>query len=93
MYAPSIFAMQDNSDTLSALMAAIQVVFAVLTPLFVERTKRRTLFLWGAVFCSIGHLMATIGFNEDDDTARNWVLNIGILLYAGVFNATYGILT
>eukprot|EP00826_Nyctotherus_ovalis_P013818 TRINITY_DN1378_c0_g1_i3.p5 TRINITY_DN1378_c0_g1~~TRINITY_DN1378_c0_g1_i3.p5 ORF type:complete len:106 (+),score=30.85 TRINITY_DN1378_c0_g1_i3:1392-1709(+) len=94
MYAPAIFEKQDNSDALSAAMAGIQVVFAALTPLFIDRYGRRTLFIWGMVFCSIGHLMACIGFTDDgDNTARNWVLNIGILLYSGVFNATYGALT
>jgi SP family facilitated glucose transporter-like MFS transporter 8 len=93
MYASAIFETQNNSSALSAAMAGIQVVFAAFTPLLVERFRRIALFLWGAVICSIGHLLAFIGFNEDNNTARNWVLNVGILLFAGTFNATYGMLT
>jgi len=93
MYAPVIFDTQDNPDALAAAMAAIQVIFAAMGLLFVERFGRITIFLWGAVICSIGHFLACVGFNEDNDTTRNWAFNIGILLYAGVFNTTYGIMT
>lgn len=75
-------------------MAAIQVLFAAITPLFVDRFGRRTIFLWGAGICTVGHLLAFIGYTEDEgNTARDWVLNIGILLFAGVFNSTYGVAT
>jgi len=93
MYAPVIFKTQNNSDALAAALAAIQVIFAAITPLFVERFGRRTIFLCGAVICSIGHLLSCIGFNEDNDRVRNWVLNTGLLSFAGTFHASYGILT
>lgn len=94
MYSPIIFGRQSNSDTLSAVMAAMQVLFAVITPLFVDRFGRRTIFIWGAVISTVAHLLSFIGYTESaESTARNWVLNVGILIFAGVFNSTYGVLT
>lgn len=94
MYAPVIFDKQPNSATLSSIMAAIQVIFAAITPLLVDRFGRRTIFLWGAGICTVGHLMSFIGYTENEgNTTKDWVLNVGILLFGGAFNCTYGVAT
>jgi len=92
MYAPVVFGKQSNSEVLAAVMAAAQVLFALSTPLFIDRIGRIPVFIWGAVISSIAHLLTTIGYTEDgENTTLNWLLNVGIILYAGVFNATYGV--
>jgi uncharacterized membrane protein len=94
MYAPIIFKKQSGSDTLSAVMAAVQVLFALITPFIVDRFGRCTVFFWGAVICSVTHLLSTIGYTDNaDNTTLNWLLNIGIILFGGVFNCTYGVIT
>jgi len=94
MYAPIIFGKQPNSDALAAVMAAVQVLFALITPLFIDRIGRIPLFVLGAAISSIAHLLSTIGYTEDaENTTLNWLLNVGIILYGGVFNATYGVCT
>lgn len=94
MYAPKIFDKQPNAEVLSALMSVIQVIFALFAIPLVDRLGRRTLLLIGAIICSIGHLVCCIAIDEDgEDTTRNWVFNVGILLFVGVFNPTFGAIT
>jgi len=94
MYAPVIFDAQEDFEFLLPLMALVQVIFALITPLFINRIGRITVFMCGAVISSIAHLLSTIGYTEDQEPdAFNWPLNIGIILYGGVFNATYGVAT
>lgn len=94
MYAPIIFEEQSNSELLSTLMPVIQVVFAFLTIFVIDKWGRRTLLLVGAVICSIGHLICCVALDEDgENNTRNWVFNVGVLIYAGVFNTTYGVIT
>ena len=54
-YAPIIFSVQPNSQDLPMLLSIFQVISAFCTIFIVNRFKRKTLFLAGAVVCSIGH--------------------------------------
>jgi len=94
MYAPSIFAAQINHQFLSPLMAGVQLFFAVITPFFINRIGRIPIFLCGAVVSSIAHIFSAIGYTKNPESSDfNWPLNIGIILYGGIFNATYGVAT
>lgn len=92
-YAPVLFAKQPNSGYLPSVVAIIQIVFAMLTPV-VEGLGRRTLLLLGALICSIGHLMCIVSLDPTGlSTIRNWVFNFGVFVFIASFNVTFGPIT
>jgi hypothetical protein len=94
IFAASIFEGQSNEDYVKIIIPVSIAAFSLLTIPIVTKFNRRTLFLTGSALCSLGHLICFLSLYETGtDNLRNWIFNIGLIIYVGTFNSTYGATT
>lgn len=90
-YAPIIFEKQPNSSFLPPAMTFTRLAFAFFVIPIAGKFGRRTLLLWGVVISTITHLTCFISLDPSGkDEVMNWIFNVGLFIYVGTFNLTYG---
>jgi len=94
IFAASIFKGQSNENYIKIIIPISIGALSLLIIPVVAKFNRGTLFLTGSALCSLGHLICFLSLDETGkDDLRNWIFNIGLIIYIGAFSSIYGATT